>query len=362
MKTFHILKVALVSLMFLSCSKEDTTLGNRGVVQSPTAGNDWQIPLNEIRDGGPGKDGIPSIDDPQFEPQEAATYMVQSDLVLAISIDGTMHTYTHPILDWHEIVNDRVGDTPLAITYCPLTGTGTAWNRMIGGEETTFGVSGLLYRNNLIPYDRGSDSNWSQISLNCVQGALAGQQVEIYPMVEMGWPLYQRLFPDQDVLSTNTGASRTYGNYPYHDYKTNHDFIIFGRAKQDDRLPTKERVLGVVVDQRAKVFRFDSFSQFGLIQETFGGKDIVVFGSKEDNIMMAYQSLLIDGTSLEFTPLDALEVGGLVMSDQLGNQWNIFGEAVEGPHKGERLRKVTAFMGYWFAFADFFINPSIHVD
>ena len=347
-------------LLVGGCSKEET-LGSRGNVSANNNSELWRIPLSEIRDGGPGKDGIPSIDNPRFVKLDQADYMVSNDLVLTMKIDGQIRTYSHPVLDWHEIVNDVVGAKPIAVTYCPLTGTGTAWNRTLNGVVNEYGVSGLLYRNNLIPYDRNTNSNWSQIILACVQGELAGQAVKTYPLVEMGWTLYQKLFPNTEIISTETGISRSYGSYPYGDYRTNHSTFIFARTKTDNRLRSKERVLGVVVDERAKVYRFEEFEEgLGVIHDTFGGQELVVFGSRPDNIMMAYQAILIDGTHLTFEAVPTLEEGGVVMEDQLGNAWNVFGEAVRGPNTGENLRKATAFMGYWFAFADFFVDPEIH--
>lgn len=357
LKTVFLLFTCLV---ISSCSKEET-IGNRGTTNVATGSDAWQIPIEEIRDGGPGKDGIPSVDDPRFVPAEAIDFMSSTDLILTMKVDDDLRSYPHPVLDWHEIVNDRAGTKAVSITYCPLTGTGTAWNRTLNGVETTFGVSGLLYRNNLIPYDRETDSNWSQILLTCVEGDLAGQEVQTYPLVEMGWPIYQKMFPGSPVLSTDTGIDRDYDRYPYGDYRTNHDAFIFARVKQDDRLPSKERVLGLVVNQQAKVYRFTSFANgLALMHDTFGGLDVVVFGSQPDNIMMAYQAALIDGTPLQFTAEKSLEEGGNVMRDQLGNTWNIFGEAVSGPNVGESLRKATAFMGYWFSFSEFFIDPEIH--
>src|SRR3990172_4124896 len=126
---------------------------------------DWLIPKDQIFDGGPGKDGIPALTNPQFASALSTSYLNNNDLVLIIKIGGEIRIYPHPILDWHEIINDDISGTKFTLTYCPLTGSGIAWNRVINGKETTFGVSGLLYNSNLIPYDRASNSNWSQMKM-----------------------------------------------------------------------------------------------------------------------------------------------------------------------------------------------------
>ncbi|MEM6806653.1 MAG: DUF3179 domain-containing (seleno)protein, partial [Bacteroidota bacterium] len=130
--------------------------------------DDWLVPQDEVFDGGPGKDGIPSIDEPRFIDADAANFISENDLVVGYADGNEAKAYPHVILDWHEIVNDETNNFPHAIVYCPLTGSATGWERTIDGKKTTFGVSGLLYNTNIIPYDRETDSNWSQMSLKCV--------------------------------------------------------------------------------------------------------------------------------------------------------------------------------------------------
>jgi len=139
------------------------------------------------------------------------------NLVIGFAQGDDARAYPHFILDWHEIVNDRVGDIHIAVTYCPLTGTGIGWEREINGSVTTFGVSGLLFNSNLIPYDRNTDSNWSQIRLDCVNGDLIGTEAETHVLVETTW---KTMYPKTLVMSMNTGYNRSYGNYPYGNYRT----------------------------------------------------------------------------------------------------------------------------------------------
>ena len=104
--------------------------------------------------------------------------MSEVELVVGIVIDGHARAYPHKILDWHEIINDKIGNTAFAITYCPLTGTALGWDRTVNGTETTFGVSGLLYNTNLIPYDRLTGSYWSQMLSKSIRGSLSDQYLK----------------------------------------------------------------------------------------------------------------------------------------------------------------------------------------
>ena len=211
MKKKYIFRAAFVFIvLFLisGCSNEDSSsLG--GASSDPSA---WLIPVNEVFDGGPGRDGIPSVDKPVFITADdpANSYLLDNDLVVGIKIGNVVRAYPHPILDWHEIINDKIGANALALTYCPLTGSAVAWNRIINGTETTFGVSGLLYNTNLIPYDRLTQSNWSQMKLQCVNGELIGQTPQLFNIVETTWKTWKELYPNTLVVSTNTGFSRPY--------------------------------------------------------------------------------------------------------------------------------------------------------
>lgn len=336
----------LIMATAISCVKDDST--NRII----DGNEEWLIPADRVFDGGPGKDGIPAINSPDFTVPENATYLSDNDLVLGIVYDGDARAYPHKILDWHEIVNDTFEDKAIAVIYCPLTGTGTGWNRNTGGKTTTFGVSGLLYNSNIIPYDRETGSNWSQMLLKAVSGSLIGTSAETSNLVETTWETWRNMYPETIVLSNNTGYSRDYRRYPYGDYRTNSS-IIFPVSNSDDRLHPKERVLGVLIDGRVKAYSIENFgSQISLINDTFNGRAIVIAGSKQNNFIVAFEAEASAEVLPQFTAVqNSLPV---VMQDSEGTKYDVFGRAVEGPGTGEQLLTITQFMGYWFAWAAFY--------
>ncbi len=338
-------------------SCETNNSGPSGNNPSNNAGGDWLIPQNEVRDGGPGKDGIPALQDPQRVSVDDPTnhYLEDEDLMLGYYYNGEVVAYPHDILDWHEIINDKVGGQAIAVTYCPLTGTGIGWGRMIEEDITTFGVSGLLYNSNLIPYDRKTGSNWSQIRLECVNGSLIGAEPVILPLIEMPWKTWKKLFPGSMVISTSTGHSRSYGSYPYGSYKTSNS-LFFPAIPADDRLHSKERVLSVVQGSSARVYRFENFDVgLSVIQDEFKGTNLLVAGIR-DEYMVAFNAKTKDGQVLEFSA--GVDAGTLV--DKEGNEWNLFGTAISGPRKGEQLNPLKSFMAYWFSIGAFYPEPEIY--
>ncbi len=75
------------------------------------------IALKEIRGGGPPKDGIPALLEPSFISPAEATYLRPQDMVLGVSIGGASKAYPVRILNWHELVNDRIGSRPILVSW-----------------------------------------------------------------------------------------------------------------------------------------------------------------------------------------------------------------------------------------------------
>lgn len=350
MKRLNVLLIIFL-LISLGCEQvtENTTSSNEG---------GWLINKDQVYDGGPGRDGIPSIDNPKFDEASTINYLDDKDLVVGIRVNGEIKAYPHPILNWHEIVNDEVGGEKIAITYCPLTGSALAWSRKVNGETTTFGVSGLLYNNNLIPYDRKTESNWSQMLVQGISGEMKGTAPKTYSVVETTWQYWKRLYPNSKVLTKETGYTRKYNIYPYGDYKSNHDKLLFPVTNQDNRLENKQRVLGVLIGGEKKAYALNSSSSSTFVTtDEIGGKQIVVAGNPALNFIVAFERRLNDGTLLNFNTVD--KSNKIILEDNEGNQWDIFGKAVSGPRTGTKLNKPQSYIAYWFAWAAFYPGTGV---
>ena len=348
MKT-KIFALIFVSTLFLTVGcQESNPVGNPNT--NPNT-EEWLVPKNLVRDGGPGKDGIPSIDNPRFSNVDDIDFLGNDDLVVLVEVDGDVRGYPHPILDWHEIANDRPGLKPLAITYCPLTGTAIGWERRINNVETTFGVSGLLYNTNLLPYDRETNSTWSQLRQDCINGELISQKAVQYPVTEIEWGLLKETMPEIMILNTDTGASRDYTRYPYGDYKINNNKLFFPITEEDNTLPQKERVLSLINGNNAKAYRFSSFPKNGgVIEDDFTGDNFVIVGNESLNYIVAFHN----PGGLSFTYVeDAFPV---VFKDGAGNNYDIFGRS----DSSADLVEANACIGFWFSFPAFFDNVDVY--
>jgi hypothetical protein len=239
------------------------------------------IPLDEIRSGGPPKDGIPALDEPRFVLAEAAQ-LRPDDRVVGIAHDGVAKAYPLGILSWHEAVNDKLGDLPVVVTYCPLTASAIVFDRRVGGRARSFGISGRLYQSNVLLYDREREGLWSQLAEEAVTGQDSGTRLRVLPAVETSWADWRREHPDTLVLSFDTGHDRNYKRDPYAAYHGS-PHLMFPVARIDDRLPAKERVLGLRLESEAKAYPLAALAQESPLDDTLGAARVrVLYDARTD--------------------------------------------------------------------------------
>jgi len=319
----------------------------------------WLIPAGEVVDGGPGKDGIPAIDEPKFDNADTIEKLNASEFVVVLRDGNTVKAYPHDILDWHEVVNDSPANNPFTVSYCPLTGSAVAW-RDSNGSSRSFGGSGLLYNSNLILYDRATDSRWSQMLQKSVWGARADEVTNNVQVIEMLFGTLLEMYPSAQVMTRDTGWERNYGIYPYGSYRTEED-LLFPVSQVDGRLHPKTRVIGIRSGAGSKVYQIDSFGPTTMtMNDQFGGQSIVVIGNSTRNFAAIYSRVLVDGTVLTFSPIQ--NDLPKIMSDDEGNVWDVFGSAVSGPRAGQQLEMTSSSTSYWFAWAAFFPNAEIYFN
>lgn len=234
------------------------------------------IPLDEIHSGGPPKDAIPALDKPRFLMSTDREVPRGGERVLGLNYNGVAKAYPISIMNWHEIVNDHFGNKAVAVTFCPLCGSGVAYDANVSGKEMTFGVSGLLYNSDVLLYDPQTESLWSQIMSRAVSGPMVGEKLEILPLIQTTWTDWLKQYPDTLVLSRDTGYSRDYGRDPYTGYEDSHG-VWFPVKHTDRRYHPKERVLGVEIDGRFKAYPFAELSKTdGVVEDVLAGKRIRV--------------------------------------------------------------------------------------
>jgi hypothetical protein len=242
------------------------------------------VPVEEILPGGPARDGIPALLSPRVTSVRAAPWK-DEERVIGIEIDGIARAYPIAILNWHELVNDTISGVPILVSYCPLCGTGMVFRREVAAGTLTFGVSGLLYRSDVLLYDRETESLWSQIASVAISGAAIGTRLELIRSRHSSWGRWRREYPETTVLSGNTGYRRDYTRSPYRGYAES-DRLLFpvpSPVAADTRYPKKMLTLGIRSgDGRARAYPVSEvIAAGGLVRETLDGEEITITFSRE---------------------------------------------------------------------------------
>lgn len=348
------------AVRFLALGGAFATLGcsnpTGGAADSALSDLSCTIPVQFIADGGPGKDGIPALTDPVLVAPDdpGASYLLAGDRVIGLKVGDEHLAIPVNIGWWHEVVNLNRGGLHLAVTHCPLTGSSLVFERG-SASNAEFGVSGLLFMNNLMLYDRTDQpSLWPQMVRGARCGSRSGTPLPMYPSVEMSWAGWRALHPDTRVVSRLTGYSRDYTSYPYGDYaQANNPALLAPMPAIDGRRPPKERVLGVVfADGKGVALPFgalDANGPLGAISVTSGGESAVVFWDRATQGAAAFVPR-VQAQALTFRV-----AGTSVVDDQTGSSWSVDGLAIAGSLKGAQLDTVNdAFVSYWFAWAAFY--------
>jgi hypothetical protein len=295
-----IILVILVGIfIFFNSNKSNTKINSEGnallntdfdnsEIKIDGDGTKYIVDPDKIRGGGPPKGGIgfdrgiPALAEDNIKfisVQEADEWLEDNELVLALEYKGVERVYPLQILVFHEIANDNIAGDPILITYCPLCGSGIAYERLIeiNGEktETRFGTSGKLYNSNLIMYDEETETYWQQIDGLAIVGELTGQELKEISIDTVVWGDWKLIHPDSEVLSQETGMRRSYGNDPYGSYYED-SYLIFPVDNSDDRVHAKTPIVGIEIDGKFKAYRESDLEESSIIEDTFNGVNLKV--------------------------------------------------------------------------------------
>ena len=302
-----------------------------------------KIRLEEITWGGVRVDGIPSLDNPKLVEAKDAGYMLDSDLVFGVEINGDVRAYPLRVMGWHEMFNEVIGGVPVALAYCTLCGAGILFETQLEGREKplVFGSSGFLYRSNKLMFDRETNSLWNQFTGEPVAGKLVDENIKlkIRPVTITSWEAWSKQHPDTKVLSLDTGHFRDYGSgVVYNEYFSSPNLMFPTLVRDESDVKRKEFVFGIRDFGAAKAWPVKAFRDKKIINDTMGGKNIVLVGDAATRTVRAYKRN--DET------FEAGKVAGVLTSK--AGDWKVSENFLVGPN-GEELARVAGHVAYWFA-------------
>ena len=283
-----------------------------------------------------------------------AGYLFDTDRVLGVVINGEARAYPHNILWHHEIVNDLIGDTWITVSFCPLTGSGLAFDPHVGADRLNVGVSGLLFANNLVLYDRFSERVYGpQLGVEAMCEGFGGESLSLMPVQEMSWGRWKELHPDTKVIPSDLGFNRNYRFYPYGAYDNIDNPGVLYPMPLDDTRQIKERVLAIRDGTAGRGYPFGELAAIGdvaVLNEMVSGVPTAIFYEARDGETALAFDARVGAQTLTF---DA-DPSGVWIDQETGSTWQINGEATAGPLVGERLQtRADAYTLFWFAWRHF---------
>ncbi len=298
-------------------------------------------------------DAIVALSDPPLvgPGHTDAAYLEGSDRVVGVLLEGEPIAVPLNVLRFHEVVNLSGRGPPVAVTYCPLTGSSLVFDR--SGFTAELGVSGLLRLNNLVMFDRSAErSLFSQMGRGaaiCGPAVGSGLRLEPVPSIELTWEAWRRLHPDTRVVSERTGQVGPYDVNPYVAYEEPNNPFVLVAQPIDSRRPPKERVLGIPAGgDGGFALPFGELAKAARRVITLGSGSIVVLWDAEAEGAGVF-SATAAGQTLTFELTE-----GRFVDRETGSVWRLDGRTVSGPLAGSALAPIAdAYVAFWFAWAAF---------
>lgn len=158
------------------------------------------------------------------------------------------------------------------------------YSRKVVNQTLTFGVSGLLYKSNVLMYDHQTESLWSQVKRRAVTGQMTDTRLKVLPSTLTTWKKWRTQHPDTEVLSLATGHIRDYSKDPYEGYYKSRSGL-FGFFKGGPDAEEKELVVGVTIGEVTRAYKLSELRAEGVIEDTVAEQNITLtFDMKTDHL------------------------------------------------------------------------------
>ncbi len=326
----NILYIFFSVLFLISCSDNDP-LQNTGNNQEEYG---WSVPKEKIRGS---FNPFPLVLDPDMIKTKNINFILEDSRIALISFNDEIRAYPYEFVSKYEAVNDRIGNMEYTLSFCPITKSGIAFDRNFSNKKLILKASGYLYQENQVLYDEKTDSYWSQMLLQSIKGVYSGKKPATFHHVELPWKMVKTYFPEALVFTRES-----IDNKPEPDKKEvpEKSELFYGFLNKN---------LNPKSDVNISIYRFQSFSKATVLKKKFiQNKELLIIGNSDEHFITSY----INNIKADFTAVQ--NQFPVVMKDDLGNLWNLFGKAVSGPDKGKQLESPTDFFALLWAWEDFY--------
>jgi hypothetical protein len=307
-----------------------------------------------------------------IDPADADEELYPDDRVVGIYYNGEAAAYPLAALGVRELSNEDYGDTPLTISWSPVTYSARAYIAKVGGSTFTPGRhTHTIFNSPAMPDSEGNIA--IQFTGQFVAGSLVGQRLASVPVITSTWAAWKAAYPDTEVMSTEGGPEVD----PFERYYANDKNGLHSLNPTDKSLHGKDVVLGLELGGQARAYSYPGLIDTPLIQENFAGREIMVLQERASATAVAFDRE-IDGKFLTFKgqnknpqrrSLESTTSGEgerneyepwLIVDEETGSIWRaVSGECIEGEYKGKRLTLLPAMTSFWFAWSRFYPNATL---
>ncbi len=327
------------AIALTSCSKEGTVLEPSSSTNLPVASSDWFVPQNQIIGS---LSPFPIINNPTYTTVESNQFRSDNSRVILYKSKNNLYVFPNSEM-YVEAVNDIIDGLPIAMTYCPKTKSAVGINRIFSQDTLLITASGFLYKENMVPMDVKSNKMWSQMAFGQLKGDLENESLRNIPIVETIWKNVVDDFPNAKVYVSHLDS------FDYNTTnRTDGDEIVQttgGNTNPD--IISKTRYYGILSAKAPlSLFSYEHFSNKWTIESIWDKRKIIVLGNQARQCVVAYYA------KYDFIPIQGQYP--LVMKDETDTYWNVFGEAIAGPRKGERLAQPISYVARGESWKDFF--------
>ena len=295
--------------------------------------------------GTPDKSMFADIENPKFKLVSKENNLDESATVASFHVGDDFRAYPLKYILYHHLVNDKFKDQQVLISYCGICNSAAAYSPIVGGKTLTFGVLGVLYNNNLVMYDKETDSWWIQATGEAISGKYKDKKLSLLPEMELvTFSSFKKAHPKGEVLQPIAQYASFYEQFDPDQF-----------YEEEDNLGSQDQVVGIEVRGEAKAFKTQDVKKKKIINDTLNGWSLLVVSDPADGGVRIFRRFL----SKDELILDFELKGDKLVDKQTGSTWNFSGEATEGKLKGTKLESPDYLELYLFAWKGFFPNTKI---
>lgn len=292
------------------------------------------------------------IEHPQFVRAAQARFLGPHDLLIGVANGPVAKAYPAAILAQHGLVQDRMPDGAIVVTWCTWCNTAVVFRNDARGKILHFYTVGVRGSSEVFA-DRETGSRWQQAALRAISGPMQGTRLAMYPFLLTSWREWRKQHPNTLVLKPLPGYAARLAERN----KIINQGIVgmagpapFAVLRDDRRLPPRATVVGLISGGVAKAYPIAALQKTRVVNDRVGGRPVLVVHQPASDTTTAFVAQ-VQGKTLRFRAADP--DAGRLTDLATHSIWNAYGLCLAGRLKGTRLRRLLLQPGFWFAWSEF---------